>query len=239
MVAQGNHGQAGMAYREALLVAHGSPADPAPQEAAMQALAVRVSFWAPGWRVRGATLAKEGALEAALATLNAPLIYPFFMAEGWFTRINLPRRLKAAGRSHLRQLPPFGADPALPDLLATALAEAGPPGPVLLAAHGSKVSKTSGDTTYQIAATLEARGFGPVHPAFVEQAPFLQEVAQKMVSGTCLPFFALRAGHVAQDVPDALQAAGFSGPLLPPIGEATGTAALIAAALIAALARRD
>ena len=124
-------------------------------------------------------------------------------------------------------------------LLATALAEAGPPGPVLLAAHGSKVSKTSGDTTYQIAATLEARGFGPVHPAFVEQAPFLQEVAQKMVSGTCLPFFALRAGHVAQDVPDALQAAGFSGPLLPPIGEATGTAALIAAALIAALARRD
>ena len=220
-----------MAQREALLVAHGSPADPAPQEAVMQALAVRVSFWAPGWRVRGTTLAKEGALEAALSALSAPLIYPFFMAEGWFTRINLPRRLKAAGRDDLRQLAPFGTDPALPDLIAHLLQTSGRSGPVLLAAHGSKVSKTSGDTTYQMAQMIEARGFGPVRPAFVEEAPFLQEVAQEMVSGTCLPFFALRAGHVVQDVPVALQAAGFTGPLLPPIGEAEGVAALIAAAL--------
>lgn len=220
-----------MAQREAILVAHGSPADPDPQEAVMQALAVRVSFWAPGWHVRGATLAKDGALEAALARMKAPLIYPFFMAEGWFTRINLPRRLNAAGREGLTQLLPFGTDPALPDLIEAVLRAAGGPGPVLLAAHGSKVSKTSGDTTYQMAATLEARGLGPIHPAFVEEAPFLQEVAAKMASGTCLPFFALSAGHVVQDVPEALEAAAFKGPRLPPIGEAAGVAALIAAAL--------
>ena len=45
----------------AILVAHGSPADPVPQQAWMQALAVRVRFWlGPGWQVRGTTLAARG-----------------------------------------------------------------------------------------------------------------------------------------------------------------------------------
>lgn len=212
---------------EAILVAHGSPADPVPQEAAMQALAVRVAMWLPGWRLRGTTLAMPGALEAALTAMVTPLIYPFFMAEGWFTQTNLPRRLVAAGAADLRQLAPFGTDPDLPDLMAAAAG----PGPLLIAAHGSKVSKTSSQTTYQMVSELEARGCGPVRAGFVEEAPFLTDVAVEMGGGTCLPFFALHAGHVAEDVPQALAQAGFNGPLLPPIGEDMGVAQLIAKAL--------
>lgn len=199
----------------------------------MQALAVRVAMWLPGWRIRGTTLALPDALELALTALNRPLIYPFFMAEGWFTRTNLPRRLAGAGAGGLQQLLPFGTDPALPDLIAGAVMGRGP---VLLAAHGSKVSKTSSDTTYQMAATLEARGIGPVRVGFVEEAPFLADVAREAAMGVCLPFFALRAGHVVDDVPQALAEAQFNGDLLPPIGEHIGVAQLIAAALQRAVA---
>jgi sirohydrochlorin ferrochelatase len=218
--------------QQAILVAHGSPGDPIPQEAAMQALAVRVAMWRPGWRIKGATLAMPGALEAALAGMDLPLIYPFFMAEGWFTKVNLPRRLAAAGRGDVRQLAPFGTDPAVIDLMAAAAGEAGP---VLIAAHGSKVSKTSSGTTYEMVAAMIARGFGPVRAGFVEEAPFLEDVAREMAGGVCLPFFALRAGHVVGDVPDALEAAGFEGVLRPPIGEDIGVAQVIAAALVRAM----
>lgn len=215
----------------AILVAHGSPADPAPQEAAMQALAVRVAMWLPGWKIRGTTLAQPGALDAAVARLHAPLIYPFFMAEGWFTRTNLPRRLAAAGGENLVQLPPFGTDPALISLMATAAQKAQSSKGILIAAHGSKVSKTSSQTTYAMVNHLKELGFSPVEAGFIEEAPFLADVAHTMPNALCLPFFALRASHVVQDMPEALAAADFQGQTLPPIGEDPQTAQLIAAAL--------
>ena len=70
---------------DALLIAHGSPADPEPQERALQALAARVRIWCPGWRIRGTTLALPGALETAVAALPDALVFPFFMAEGSLT----------------------------------------------------------------------------------------------------------------------------------------------------------
>jgi len=219
----------------AILVAHGSPADPAPQEAAMQALAVRVAMWLPGWKIRGTTLAKDGALDAALAQLHIPLIYPFFMAEGWFTRTNLPRRLAAAGGENLVQLPPFGTDPALIALMAAAARGARSSKGILIAAHGSKVSKTSSQTTYAMVNHLKGLGFSPVEAGFIEEAPFLAHVARKMQRAVCLPFFALRASHVVQDIPEALENVGFQGQILPPIGEDPRTAQLIAAALARAV----
>lgn len=223
----------------ALIVAHGSPADPDPQEQALQALAARVQARMPGWQVRGATLAMPGALEAALATLPAPLIYPFFMAQGWFTGRELPRRLAAAGAGDLCQMAPFGVDPSLPALVArvaTAGALAGgldiAKSTLLLAAHGSKVSRTSADSTLAMAEQMRAlTGFARVAVGFVEEAPFLADAARDLGPAVCLPFFALRAGHVAGDVPEALEQAAFSGPLLPEIGAHDATATLIAAAL--------
>ncbi len=218
---------------DALIVAHGSPADPDPQEDRLHALAANVGALLPDWRVQGATLAAEGALEAALDALERPLIYPFFMAEGWFTGTNLPRRLKSAGYEGLTQLRPFGTDPALIDLMAAAATRAmGDETTLLIAAHGSKISRTSGDTTYAMADALAARtAFTTIKCGFVEEAPFLADVATDMGRGVCLPFFALRAGHVLGDIPDALEQAAFTGAHLPPIGEDAGVPALIAAAL--------
>jgi sirohydrochlorin ferrochelatase len=228
---------------EALLIAHGSPADPIPQESVMQALAVRVAMWLPGWRIRGTTLALPGAVEGALATLRAPMIYPFFMAEGFFTRVNLPRRLREAGYPDLTQLLPFGADPDLPTLMANAALRAAANAGIdpattglLIAGHGSKVSKTSTQTTWAMVEDLKRlTPFNPITAGFVEEEPFLPDAARAMKRGICLPFFALRAGHVMDDLPDAMAQSHFDGPLLAPIGEDIGTPRLIANALNRAL----
>ncbi|MDP4034575.1 MAG: CbiX/SirB N-terminal domain-containing protein [Pseudorhodobacter sp.] len=228
----------------ALIVAHGAPADPAPQQTAVEALAALVAAQLPGWRVAGATLAAPGALEAALAAHPQALIYPFFMAEGWFTRTTLPRRLAAAGAAGLRQLPAFGSDAGITDLMQQvaldgARAAGLPPGQttLLIAAHGSQVSRASANITRALATQLATRGsFAAVTVGFLEEAPFLADAALGLGPALCLPFFALRAGHVASDVPAALAQAGFAGPLLPAIGEHRAAATLIAGALRRAVA---
>ena len=217
------------AMKDALIIAHGAPADPAPQEAWMQALAARVRMWLPGWRITGTTLALPGALEAAVARQPQAMIFPFFMAEGFFTRRQLPKRLAAAGMAQPQQLPAFGHHPDLPALLAQVVAPH--PGTVLLAAHGSQVARASAQQTEALAETLRRTTGRPVVTGYVEETPFLQEAARIDGPALCLPLFATRAGHVAQDVPDALAAAGFTGPLLPAIGEHAMAARLIATAL--------
>ena len=225
---------------DALLIAHGAPSDPAPQEAAMVALARDTGAHLPhGWRVHGATLASPGAVEAALAALDQPAIYPFFMAEGYFTRTLLPRRLRAAGAAGLVQLPCFGAAPGLPALVAqvalgaAAQARLAPQATtLLLAAHGSQVSRASATATRAMATILRrVTPFARIRTAFVEEHPLIRTGAIGLYPAICLPLFALRASHVAGDVPDALAQAGFRGLLLPAIGEHAGVPALIAAAL--------
>jgi sirohydrochlorin ferrochelatase len=223
---------------DALIIAHGQPSDPAPQEAAVVALAARVQALAPGWRVRGATLAAGGAVEAALAGLAAPVVVPFFMAEGFFTRTQLPRRLAGAGAAGLRITPAFGHLPGLARLAVTAAVE-GTEGPLrqtslLLVAHGSKVSRASAEGARAMAAHIARHApFGQVLTAFVEEPPSIAQAARGLGrNATVLPFFALRAGHVAEDVPKGLAAAGFRGVLLPALGEHPGAAGVIAAALV-------
>jgi len=223
----------------AVIVAHGAPADPEPQEAVLRDFAARVAADLPGWRLRGATLACEGALEAALAGLAAPLIYPLFIAEGWFTRTLLPRRVAEAGAPRARYLPPFGVEPGLPPLMAGAAragaAAAGldPAGvSLLLAAHGARRPGTASASSHAMVRALEQNaGFARVLPGFVEEAPSLAEAARDARRGVCLPFFVLRAGHVSDDLPTALAAAGFEGPLLAPIGAHPGAPALVARSL--------
>ena len=229
-----------MADRSVVIVAHGAPSDPGPQEDVLRMLATNVGRHLPGWTVRGATLAADGALEAALDGLAAPCVYPFFMAEGWFTGVNLPRRIARAGTTDARQLAPFGTDPMLPDLMAqTALAAASAAGLVpeatilLLAAHGSKISRSSADSTWAMAETLSRRTrFRRITAGFVEETPFLVDAARDLGPAICLPFFALHAGHVVDDVPQALAEAGFDGPLLPEIGAHPTVPILIAQAVL-------
>ncbi len=229
---------------EAVIVAHGFPSDPEPQDQRMKSLAAAVARLRKGWRIRGATLAMPGSLEVALAGLHAPLVYPFFMAEGYFTRHILPRRL-AQYAPGARLLQPFGAAPAVAELATRcALEGAGSfglsPGDttLLIAAHGSKLSSSSKDTVMALARMMrETAAFRKVKVGLIEEEPFLAIAARGLGPALCLPFFALRAGHVEDDVPRALTEAGFDGPLLAPLGEHAQVPQIIADAMAHATER--
>lgn len=225
--------------QSALIVAHGSPSDPAPQEAALQGLAARVQSLLPGWQIRGATLAAEGAFDAALAQLDQPLIYPFFMAQGYFTNRVLAPRTKALG---LTQMPPFGVEPALPDCVAAMLTDtlatkgwSAQDTALLLAAHGSAVSRTSANSTRAMEEELAQRlPFRTTRSGFIEEPPHVAEQARDLGQAICLCFFALNAGHMLDDMPQALEQAGFAGPVLPPMIDWPQVPQLIADSLQAA-----
>ncbi len=231
-----------MADRHAAIVAHGQPGDPAPLQAQIEALAARVAALLPGWRVDGATLADADSLSRLR---GVDVILPLFMADGWFTRSEMPRRLKRAGVEGARILPPFGADPALPAIglhLAVRAARAAGIDParatLVVAGHGSSKSTASADATRDFAAlvatqTVGQGGFARVLTGFIEEPPFLRDVT---VDGpaVCLPFFATLASHTTQDIPDDWATAGNTGPIAPPVGLADEVPALLAAALRAA-----
>lgn len=224
----------------ALLLAHGSPSDPAPQEDVITALAAEVGLLAPGWRVRGATLAAPGALNAAAEP--GATVYPLFMSDGWFVSRETPRRLALAGAGDARILSPLGLDPRLPALCACRAVEAAraagfdvTQAALILAAHGSPKDPRPARAA-QAAAEAIARlaPFRCVTACFVEEAPYLAEGLAAAAPALCLPFFAIRAGHVTGDLPKAVVETGFTGPVLDPIGCDPEIAALIAATLAAA-----
>ncbi|WP_323783748.1 CbiX/SirB N-terminal domain-containing protein [Leisingera sp.] len=224
--------------RTAVITAHGQPSDPDPAEAALARLAAEVAAHLPAWDVRSATLATPGRLEQGMA--KDTVVYPFFMSQGWFTAKVLPDRLQ--GRSY-RMAAPFGLDAALPALAAGAVRQAaeGQGWPLaethlLLAAHGSARGPKAAEAAESFAARL--RPLLPrcaVSPGYVEQAPNVESAATALPAcSICLPFFAQAGDHVKQDIPQALEAAGFQGLLLPVTGALPGIPALIADGIRAA-----
>ncbi len=234
----------------ALIVAHGSPSAPAGPEQVLHDLAAAVEALLPGgWAVRGATLSAPGAVAAGLSDLPETrrlIVYPHFMADGWFSTSELPRRLRATGAGGRDILPAFGLDPAVFRLCRrraeeAVLAERYAPGAaaLLLAAHGSPTDPRPAAAA-RAAARFIARSsmFREVRTGFVDQAPFLADAARIDRPAFCLPFFASRAGHVAADLPEALAKADFPGPMLAPIGADAEAPGIIAAALTRNVARR-
>lgn len=210
---------------ELLIVSHGSPSDPEPQEAFVWSLAHEVAK-ASGAKVRGATLAKKGALEEAVRGFHAPLVFPHFMADGWFVSTNLQNRLGQSGLDSWTTLPPLGLTPGLPHLahrrLTDRMLEAElPPGrtTLVLAAHGSPSDPRPAEATKRFGKALQETGlFSEVRLGFVDEEPALEEAARVDGPALVLPFFAAQAGHVLNDLPEALEAARFTGPVLEPIG---------------------
>ncbi|WP_425101558.1 sirohydrochlorin chelatase [Tropicibacter sp. S64] len=216
----------------AIIVSHGQPSEPEVGEAEIVALAQAVQAHLPDMTVRGATLAKEGALEAAISP--GALVYPFFMADGWFTQKALPKRL--AGFD-VTQLAPFGLDPDLPDWTAEwlreELDEAGwtaQETALFIAAHGSGRSDKPASVTKGFAEQLGKRlPFRTIRCGFVEETPFLAESAAGLgEKAICLPFFNMKRGHVLDDLPQALEEVRFSGLRLEPFGCQPGLPEFIA-----------
>ena len=230
--------------RAAIIVAHGQPSDPAPAEAEIAALATSVAAHLPGWDIRSSTLAAPGALDRAVAGLSAPLIFPFFMADGWFIRAALPDRLAKAGVSDATVLTPFGLLPQVKALAGDAAAAAAQrhgwscaETVLVIAAHGSGRSpypaQAAGATAEAIAAT---HGFAAIRIGFIEEPPYLaDEAAHAGLRAICLPLFVARWGHTETDIPEALRKAEFSGVLLDPIGTLPEAPKLIAGAIAGSL----
>lgn len=212
----------------ALIVAHGQPSDPGPAGAEIAFLAAKVQALMPDWHVRAATLAEEGALAREVAQAGAGgVVYPLFMAGGWFTRTHLPERLAAAGGEGWRILPPFGLDPRVQDLAVTVVREGmaargqrAESAQLLVAAHGSFRSPAPAEVARSVAERVQAAlGLAPVAVGFIDQSPRIAEVAEGLpADALVLPFFAARGGHVLDDLPAALAEAGFTGAVLPPLG---------------------
>lgn len=219
-------------------MAHGQPSEPAPPEHALARLAGQVAKHLPGWLVRSATMAMPDRLEeVASGMAHGAVIYPFFMAKGWFVNTALPRRLDGF---NFDIATPLGLEPGLPGIAAQAIrTEAvarGLPmggGRLLLAAHGSGRGTAAAEAAHGFAARLAPLLPGmEIVTGFVEQSPTIAEAAQGMgADALCLPFFAFPGEHVQQDIPEALQQAGFSGTLMPVLGLQSMVPELIATSL--------
>ena len=214
--------------KQALIVAHGQPSDPRPAGAALEALAARVEALMPGWSVGAATLAEEGALARAVEGRPGGVVFPMFMAGGWFTKVQIPKKLAEAGAVGWSVLEPFGCDPLVHDLCVTLVREAGER-EAILAAHGSFKSSVPSDIAVHVAGRIAAEAGVEVAAGFIDQEPQLSSLTGR--GGVCLPFFAAGGGHVSDDIPQALAAAGFAGRILPPVGLDGRVPGIIAAAL--------
>jgi sirohydrochlorin ferrochelatase len=217
-----------------LIVAHGQPNNPAPAAAELANLAAKVSAMLPNRRIASATLAEPEALAKAIATLGpSGVVFPLFMAGGWFTRINLPAKLKAAGGTDWQVLEPLGCNAALHDLAVEVLKDAGAAqgAQVLLAAHGSFKSSVPSDIAQHLAEIIRSKLGANVTVGFIDQSPQLRDVGGLDATALCLPFFAATGDHVNEDIPAALTAAGFQGRVLPALGNHPKIPAVIAAAL--------
>lgn len=210
----------------AVIVAHGQPSDPAPAEAALARLADEIDQLTDWVHVTSATLAAPEALEQVLDGLaGAAVIYPLFMAKGWFVTSALPKRVE--GRD-VRILDPLGTDPDLPRIAATALSEQldqrgwrADETDLVIAAHGSGRSRNPSAVAHDFADKLAGLvPFHSVRTGFVEEAPSISDAARgARETALCLPFFACTGGHVLDDVPTELARAGFRGLQLPVVGE--------------------
>ncbi len=224
--------------RTALIVSHGQPSDPDFAENALRLLARRVAEHLPDWEVLSVTLAKPGALAAAVAGRVEGLVYPMFMAGGWFPTTELPRRMAEAGAVNWGYLPPFGVDQRVQALARAVVLEAAEGAgqavsatSVLVAAHGSSRSSAPSQVAHGLAAQLKRTGFARAEAFFIDQAPQISNAGGFGADAICLPFFAAEGGHVTDDLPGALAAARFGGRVLQPLGLDARVPGLIAAAL--------
>lgn len=218
----------------ALLVAHGQPSDPGPAARALDALAAEVACHLPGCAIRAATLAEPGTLARALQGPPGTVL-PLFMACGWFSETNLPARLAAAGGGGWRILPPLGCAPSVQDLALTLAREAAAAGAtaLILAAHGSGRSPMPAAVAHLVATRIARETpLARAEPAYLDHNPRLADIAGGFpATAVCLPWFAAEGGHVTEDLPGLLSAAGFPGRLLPPIGRDPRLPAIIAGLL--------
>lgn len=133
------------------------------------------------------------------------VIYPFFMTDGYFVRVKLPKILTDSGFATFHTLTPFGHDPGLTDLiearLDAAVASARGEQPIALIAHGSRSGEPASRRAAEgVAAALRQRGFAKLHLGFIEEAPLYSTVIAEAQPAIVLGYFASEGTHALDDV---------------------------------------
>lgn len=209
-----------------LLVAHGSAHNNAssdPVRAMGRALVARgfaevgTGFWK-----------EEPFLHQALDTVRCArvVVVPLFLAEGYFSRVVVPRELGLAygltttASRQIHLLSPIGADPELDGLVSDRAHSALPEGSahdealVVVLGHGTRLDPRSADTVLRVCRRLERRSeFARVAPAFIDQEPRLAGVTDRAAEPliVVVPFLVAAGFHGGGTVPEELAATGSGG----------------------------
>jgi sirohydrochlorin ferrochelatase len=139
------------------------------------------------------------------------LVFPFFMSDGYFVRVKMPKILTDHGFADVERLTPFGMLDPLVDLIEHRLRSlASLSGglvpsdlPTLLVAHGSRSGEpASRQRAEAVAATLTARGLGTIHLAFIEEPPSVADQLEAIDPRVVIGFFASEGTHALDDVKD-------------------------------------
>ena len=145
------------------------------------------------------------------------IVVPFFSAPGYFSQTVLPRELSLSRRySQLRVefTFPVGTHPRIPTLVERRTREifhrfhlTPERTAVVIVGHGTGQHPASGSSTLKVADHLEEAGIcTQVQPAFLDDAPRLEEVYQKLSQDeiVVVPFFMGESYHVLVDIPRRL-----------------------------------
>ena len=205
-----------MSLTEALLlIGHGSvryPDAAAPMRLHAQALRMR------GWRVEIAVLNGQPTVADALARLGSASVraVPFFMEDGYFSKIAIPRAVEAVVPGAVRYAEPVGVHDAMAAIVVrqalagcAALGVAPGSAAVVAIGHGSSGSPGRTLALYRhCSRAADASGFAAIRPACLEEAPFAAGVLAALRSYPVVVtgYFANRASHVLEDVPALLAA---------------------------------
>jgi len=143
-------------------------------------------------------------------------VQPYFLISGYYVTKGLPK-LVAEARAEFPDLPIHVADafdyhPALAQLVMKRAGEAEGTA-LLLMAHGSPFEAATAPI-FQVAETLRQTGrFSDVRVSFMElNAPTIAEAVDALVAGgaaqvVAVPYFLQLGGHVAEDLPEEIEAA--------------------------------
>ena len=155
------------------------------------------------------------------------LVLPYFLVPGWFVASAVPRLLKKCRPDYpgvsFRIGPPFGAHPALAELVrkraAIALAEArgapavGEQPALLMIAHGSPDPSANGPIE-EVTELVRAQGsFADVTLCYLGlNTPLVDDAVDAQIARgrrllVAVPYFLQLGGHVAEDLPALIEAA--------------------------------
>ncbi len=198
-----------------LLIGHGSARYPhaaAPMRLHAQTLRKR------GWSVEIAVLNGQPTIADALVRLGSATVraVPFFMEDGYFSKVAIPAALEAVAPGSVRYAEPVGVHDAMAAIMVRQ-AQAGcaalgvPPGSAAVVAigHGSSSSPGRALALHRHCSRVaDTAGFAAVRAACLEEAPFAADVLAALRSYPVIVtgYFANRASHVLEDVPTLLAA---------------------------------